>query len=116
MRVYLTLRPGKNGTKQLVHKYGAQLICVRYRYDASAQKRYKTVELIEDTADWVPPPPPRYAPETIVQLRVAWGEVAAARAIKGAGGKWNKPLGVWELSYAAVAALGMLDRIVPEPL
>jgi hypothetical protein len=32
MEVKATLSPGQNGTKQLLKKYGGQLICVRYRY------------------------------------------------------------------------------------
>lgn len=54
MKVKSTLSPGQKGTKQLTSKYGDQLICVRYRYDSSKQKRYKTVELIVDEQDWTP--------------------------------------------------------------
>jgi hypothetical protein len=31
MKIGATLKPGENGTKELVRKYGEQLICVRYR-------------------------------------------------------------------------------------
>lgn len=54
MKVKSTLAPGQKGTKELTEKYGDQLICVRYRYDSSTQKRYKTVELIIDEQDWLP--------------------------------------------------------------
>ena len=50
----VTLRPGARGTRQLVQKYGNKLICVRYRYDKEKQQRVKTVELIEDSAEWQP--------------------------------------------------------------
>lgn len=54
MKVKSTLTPGQKGTKQLTKEYGEQLICVRYRYDSSRLKRYKTVELIVDEQDWAP--------------------------------------------------------------
>jgi hypothetical protein len=38
------LAPGQNGTKQLLKKYGDQLVCVRYRHDKARQKRIKTIE------------------------------------------------------------------------
>lgn len=44
--VGLSLRPGQNGTKKLVKKYGTNLIMVRYRYFDGF--RLKTVELIEE--------------------------------------------------------------------
>ena len=48
MPVRLTLAPGKRGTLGLVREYGDRLVCVRYRYDKVAGRRYKTVELIVD--------------------------------------------------------------------
>ena len=54
MQTRLTLAPGQNGTKKLVAKYGNKLICVRYRYDPEKRKRYKTVELIVEEAEWHP--------------------------------------------------------------
>jgi hypothetical protein len=54
MRTRLHLKPGQRGTKRLSEKYGDQLVCVRYRYDDATKKRYKTVELIVDVAEWQP--------------------------------------------------------------
>ena len=54
MKVNSTLAPGRKGTKQLTEQYGEQLVCVRYRYCSSKQRRYKTVELIVDEQEWVP--------------------------------------------------------------
>lgn len=54
MKVKSTLSPGSKGAKQLTEQYGDQLICVRYRYDETKQKRYKTVELIVDEQEWAP--------------------------------------------------------------
>lgn len=52
-----TLKPGQNGTKRLVEKYGDRLVSVRYKYDADLRKRYTTVELIEEESDWAMKPP-----------------------------------------------------------
>ena len=57
MKTRLILKPGQRGTKNLVKKYGDALLCVRFRYDAERQQRMKTVELIVERTDWVPPPP-----------------------------------------------------------
>jgi hypothetical protein len=54
MRVRLVRRPGQHGTREHVEKYGDKLICVRYRYDAATQRRYKTIEIIVDEAPWAP--------------------------------------------------------------
>lgn len=46
MRTLKTLRPGHKGTKELVARYGTNLLCVRYRFDDVTRERVKTVELI----------------------------------------------------------------------
>ena len=56
MRTRSTLRPGQPGTRKLVEKYGAQLLCVRYRYDALKRKRYTTAEIIVEESAWDPLP------------------------------------------------------------
>jgi hypothetical protein len=45
-RTRLIRQPGQPGTKRLVEQYGSKPVCVRYRSDDEAGKRYKTVELI----------------------------------------------------------------------
>jgi len=34
MKTWARLKPGQNGTKKIVEKYGDALVCVRYRYDS----------------------------------------------------------------------------------
>ena len=77
---------GQKGTKRLLEKYGDALLCIRFRYDEKAGKRLKTVELIEEQIDWTPPPP-RYAPDTLVPLRVAASDMTLRAKVKAAGGK-----------------------------
>lgn len=107
MHTRLTRKPGQKGTKKLVAEYGDRLICVRYRYDAESQKRYKTVELIIEETPWKPPA----KVDRVVWVKVAWGEVEVARQVKQAGGKWNAQQKVWELAYSQVQALGLEARI-----
>lgn len=109
MGIRATLRPGRRGTKRWQAIYGDRLVCVRYRYDAGRRRRYTTVEVIVAEAPWLPSPP---APETMVGVKVDWGEVDVARAIKAAGGRWEPSLRLWKLRYDQVLALDLLDRLV----
>lgn len=108
MRTRLKLKPGQRGTRKLVQQYGSRLVSVRYRYDEEKQRRYKTIELIVDETEWRP----RLRPETIVYLRVAWGEAQIAAKIRRAGGEWNRPKQYWELRYEAALKLGLEGRII----
>jgi hypothetical protein len=67
------------------------------------------VELIVAEAAWEP----RFAPDQIVALRVAFADVATRRRVKEAGGAWNPDRTVWQLRYDRVVALGLRRRIVP---
>jgi len=51
-RTRLTLRPGRPGTKRLVTQYGDELVCVRYRYDDTLNRRLKTIELVVEDVPW----------------------------------------------------------------
>ncbi len=100
----------QKGAKRLTREYGDRLVCVRYRYDEQAGKRYTTVELIVDEAAWKPQHK-RCTAETIVGLRVEWRETKLQQAIKAAGGRWNKVRRVWELCYGEVVLLKLEERI-----
>ena len=113
MRTRLHLKPGQKGTKQLLAQYGDRLVCVRYRYDAQRKKRFKTVELIIAERAWEPPPP-RFAADTMVGVRVGFTEVEVRDQVKQAGGKWNRSRKVWEMRYDHVVALKLEARIVEE--
>ena len=95
----------------MLAEYGERLLCVRYREDRQRKKRYKTVELIVEQADWEPPEL-LLKTETIVGVRVAWGEKELASLVRRAGGKWNRDLRIWELRYDSALAIGVADRII----
>src|SRR5215471_20315786 len=89
MRIFLHLKPGQKGTRQLLSQYGDRLVCVRYRYDAQQKERFKTVELIVAERERELPPP-RFAADTIVAVRVSFAEVELREQVKQTGGKWNR--------------------------
>ena len=111
MRTRLTLQPEQDGAKYLRDRYGDRLVCVRYRYDETKRRRWKTVELIVEESDWEPTMPSRQE-DTLVAIQVAVQERGVRQQVKAAGGKWNPRGVVWELPYGQVVALGLTGRIV----
>jgi hypothetical protein len=109
--VRLHLKPGQKGTKRLLEQYGDRFVCVRYRYDASRRKRFKTDELIVAERDWQPPRPP-LAPDRPISLRITFAETDLRRRVKQAGGRWNPDERVWQLPHDRAVALGLGGRIV----
>lgn len=112
--VGLHLKPGQRGTKRLLAEYGDRLVCVRYRYDAERNKRFKTVELLVAEREWRPRPR-RPSADQIVGLRVAFTEVEVRHQVKQAGGTWDPDRRLWQLPYGHVVALGLTDRIANDP-
>lgn len=49
LEVRRTLRPGDPATQKFLDRFGDQLVCVRYRYDAATNLRMTMVELAVDT-------------------------------------------------------------------
>ncbi|UCF65883.1 MAG: hypothetical protein JSW33_01285 [bacterium] len=107
MPVRQTLYPGKKGTLRLWRQFGDKLVCVRYREDIEAGKRYKTVELIVDER------PGRTAgpAEIWVKLRVAYHEREIRALVKSAGGYWDREKRLWWLRIEEVKRLGLECRV-----
>lgn len=115
MRARKTLRPGENGTKNLLDQYGDQLICVRYRYDEKRRLRHKTVELIVESTPWIPQI--EHIPaDSIVGLKVELSEVNLQKQLRQAGGKWNRQLRLWEIRYDQAVKLELQARIDPSTM
>lgn len=140
MRVRLVRRPGQHGTRTYVEQYGDRLICVRYRYDETARRRYKTIELIVDEAPWAPkvsaqtrqsaPNIREEAPEVIVEekkrdsaqpmltehtmvgVRLKTSDTASYHQLLTLGVDWDNTLDVWRLRYSQAIALGLTHRII----
>jgi hypothetical protein len=117
MDVVKTLKPGSNGTKRLVQRYGEQLLAVRYRLDREKQLSYTTVELIIETK-----PAPTQDLNLIadrlkqnrqqVALRIHHEERDLQRLVKAAGGKWDVDHKIWRISYGEAIRLGLKERII----
>ncbi len=120
MRTLRTLKPGQKGTKELLARHGASLLCVRYRYDEDTRERLKTVELVVKRR-----PPEREAdnagarkydgPVTEtrrVALRIGLRERELQRRVKSAGGRWDPAGRVWFLERDVAERLDLLHRIV----
>ena len=107
----LHLEPGQKGTKRLLEWYGDRLVCVRYRYDPTRRRRFKTVELIVAERDWQPRGR-RAAPDQIVSLRISFDETDLRRRVKQAGGRWNPDHRAWQLPHDRAVVLGLTRRII----
>lgn len=117
METRATLRPGDRGTRKLVERFGKRLVCVRYRYDAAAGRRYTTVELIVAEADWEPKrrrPRANRSPEEMVYVRVGFAEEGLRAKMKALGAIWRPQHKLWELPWGVVRGLGIEDRVVGE--
>jgi len=115
METRLTLRPGQNGTRKLVARFGKHLVRVRYRYDAEQRKRYTTVELIVVESSWTPHarvPRATCPAEDMVFARVAYGEQGLRAKLIALGAIWRPQLRLWELPWGVARGLGIDDRVV----
>ena len=115
METRLTLRPGQNGTKKLLARFGERLVCVRYLYDPETGTRHKTVELIIDSAPWRPRARRRRRrDDEIVAVRIEWPEVELRDRAKRLGAVWRPAQKLWVLPWAMVRRLGIEDRVVDD--
>ena len=83
------------------------LVCVRYRVDVSAGKRYKTVELIVD--EWTDSAERR--DDDWVKVRIGYYEQGLRALVKSAGGNWDREKRVWWLRIMEVKRLGLEGRV-----
>lgn len=91
-------------------QYGQSLVCVRYRYDAEAGERLKTVEIVVDRTPWRSRTP-RDA-ESIVNVRLEPHEELLRRALLQAGGRWEEATETRKITQKSARALGLLPRIL----
>jgi hypothetical protein len=116
MKIKATLRPGQNGTKRLLEKYGSRLVCVRYRYDEKTGKRYTTVEIIEDESSGMAAARESVPVQTNQSLRlgvrIEYWESELRETAKARGAIWRPRQKLWEMRYDDVIALGLESRVV----
>lgn len=109
METRLTLRPGQNGTRNLLERFGKRLVRVRYRYDEERRRRYTTVGLIVAESDWAPR---ARTPEDMVYVRVSYSEEGLRAKLKALGALWRPRLKLWELPWGVARGLAIEDRVV----
>jgi hypothetical protein len=107
-RVVKKIAPRQHGAQRWARRYGDALVCVRYRVDATGERRYTTVELLVDEA---PTLAARRAGE-MVRVRISVLEKSLRLQVMQAGGRWDARAKVWHLRFGDAKALGLLDRIV----
>lgn len=120
MLIRTVRKPGEPGTQKLVSKYGDRLVSVRYRYDPTKGKRYKTVELIIAEEDWRPPetivpeetPKPQRPTTPIVPIRIHYTERDLQRQLKAIGGTWDPGKKLWYAPEEYIRRIGLSKRIV----
>jgi hypothetical protein len=110
MRTVKKVLPGQAGARKWAERYGDRFVSLRYCIDEKRKKRLKTVEIVVEECDWIIEN--RIPSNKIMHLRIKYGEIDLALAVKGAGGKWNRAGRYWELPYSEVKNLGLMDRIV----
>ncbi len=114
MKTRARLKPGQKGTKRLQAEYGDRLVCVRYRYDEALRKRFKTVEIIVDEAEWEPAPRPSFPPTALVPLKIRFDEPILQSLARSAGGKWDPVEKVWWVQFMNVSGTKLEKRIAVE--
>ena len=121
MIVKTVRRPGHKGTESLVQQYGDKLVCVRYRYDASSCKRYKTAEIIVAESDWEPSEelishrPSECMPNkfsVMAWVRIGYHEKDLQQKIRQIGGHWHAQEKLWRAPKTEVLRIGLKHRIV----
>jgi len=99
------LASGVAGTQRLAARFGAALVCVRYREDTSKNLRYTTVELVVDE---------RHGKPSTALVRIGYQEIALRQQVKEAGGVWDARQKLWNLPKTAIRRLNLKDRVVPK--
>ncbi|MDT7836898.1 hypothetical protein [Aquabacterium sp. OR-4] len=102
------LLPGRPGTKQHLQRYGAQLVCVRYRHDPEQGHRYTTVELLVDDG---PLPLDRRSGPTVL-LKVQPHEIALQQLLALHGNHTISELQPCLIPRALAIALGLQAKVI----
>ncbi len=112
METRLTRRRGQAGAKKFVERYGARLVCVRYRYDPENGRRHKTVELIVETVAWAPRARrSRRRDEEMVAVRIGYEETDLRERAKRIGAIWRPNHRLWEMRWLDAKRLGIANRV-----
>ncbi|MDP3085570.1 MAG: hypothetical protein Q8N44_18020, partial [Rubrivivax sp.] len=109
-RVQKTLWPPAPGSRKLAERFGAALLCVRYRHDPAGLRRFTTVELVVDIAP-TPRARKRIEDHWLFPLAVGKPERELRATLKRQGAKWVANDGFLYVPGDVVRRLGLEDRI-----
>lgn len=109
-RIIKKLAPGDAGTKRLGQRFGKDLVCVRYRQDREAGRRYTTVEVVVDSGRMAAPP----AKPGWLLVRLAWDETDLRKQAIRLGAVWDPRKRAWRMSPEAALALHLTQRVIPK--
>lgn len=101
-RVTKRLAATQPGAIKLAQRYGAALVCVRYRRDADGRHRYTTVELVVDQAPIA---------EQWVHVHIAPGDARRQRLAHADGAQWDDLLRLWYMPRRTAKGLGLAGQI-----
>lgn len=107
-RIIKKLAPGEAGTKRLSQRFGADLVCVRYRQDREAQRRYTTVEIVVDSGPLAATPLLR----TGQLVRIGLNEPELRQAAARLGAVWDQQQRAWRMKKEAVKQLQLEHRLL----
>lgn len=107
LRVVKKLAPGQPGTKKLLARHGAALLCVRYRQDALKLYRYTTIELVVQAG---PLHPARFDAASF-GVHLERHEHELRRTVKLAGARWDPVDRLWWMRGTTIRKLGLVNRI-----
>lgn len=100
MKAHTHMKPGENGTKWLVERFGNSLVCVRYRYDEIRDVRVTTAEIIVDERPGKAAP--RLRATDAVFLQVPYAMKALRERLKGVGARWDPAEKLWRVRYGLI--------------
>ncbi|WP_246125818.1 hypothetical protein [Geobacter argillaceus] len=107
----MKLKPGQKGTKAMVEKYGEDLVCIRYRYDAASRTRIKTVELVVERKQ-LPDKAQSVTDDALVPVQIAYGEKDLGKMARSAGGRWDPDVKLWYIPYSKIKGTELEKHII----
>lgn len=107
-RVVKTLWPRQAGTIKLLQRFGADLVCVRYRHDLTGLHRLTTVEIVVDQNSVAS----RRSDREVFSVRIGRLEHELRARAKAQGARWDDTSKLWRMRGKGVKLLKLHARVV----
>ncbi len=112
MEIIKTYKPGQDGSKRYVQKYGEQLCAVRYRRSPCKRTVYTTVEIIVAQRDAYQRQDRERGNSKWVALKIGQKELTLRGEVKRIGGRWSRVAKVWVVQRSLAQSANLDHRIV----